>query len=344
MNAFVDEAVIQVTAGAGGAGCASFRREKYIPFGGPDGGDGGRGGSVYLVADPAINTLVEFRYKRRIKAANGQPGMGRQRYGAKGEDVTLAMPVGTQVFHAETGECLVDLVEAEQRVCIAQGGHGGLGNLHFKSSTNRAPRRCTPGGAGEQLSLRLALTVLADVGLLGAPNAGKSSLIRAVSAAKPKVAAYPFTTLHPHLGVVRVDPVNSFVMADIPGLLEGAEAGVGLGVQFLKHLSRCRILLHVVDFSCESDEEIIASITSIQQTLMAYESALANKPRWLLFNKCDVWGDCQDNEAWQKTAGLRIANIVQGVDWVGEVACVSAVNGAGTDRLCQRISAYLAQE
>lgn len=246
---FVDEAVIEVVAGKGGDGCLSFRREKFIPFGGPDGGNGGTGGSIFLQADQSLNTLVDFRYKRLFRAKNGQPGMGAQRTGKSGDDLYITVPVGTLIYEADTGEKLADLTQDNQQVMVARGGHYGLGNMNFKSSTNRAPRKVTLGKMGEARKLRLELQVLADVGLLGMPNAGKSSLLRAVSAAEPKVADYPFTTLYPNLGLIRVEDHRSFVMADIPGLIEGAAEGAGLGIRFLKHLSRTRLLLHIIDIA-----------------------------------------------------------------------------------------------
>jgi len=286
---FVDEARIEVQAGRGGNGCASFRREKFIPKGGPDGGDGGRGGSVWVVADHNINTLIEYRYQRRIAAGNGEHGRGADCYGASGQDVELRLPVGTVVTDDETGQTLADLTVSGARALIAKGGSGGLGNLHFKSSTNRAPRQKTPGQPGEHRFLRLELKVLADVGLLGLPNAGKSTLIAAVSNARPKVADYPFTTLHPHLGVVRLDAQRSFVIADVPGLIEGAAQGAGLGHRFLRHLSRTRLLLHVIDVApLDTDIDPIQQARALVSELKKFDSALGRKPRWFVFNKIDL--------------------------------------------------------
>ncbi len=286
---FVDEARIEVQAGRGGDGCASFRREKFIPKGGPDGGDGGRGGSVWAVADNNVNTLIEFRYKRRIAAGNGEHGRGSDCYGAAGEDVELRLPVGTVVIDEQSGQVLADLARIGARALLAKGGAGGLGNLHFKSSTNRAPRQKTPGQAGEHRLLRLELKVLADVGLLGLPNAGKSTLLAAVSNARPKVADYPFTTLHPHLGVVRVGADRSFVMADIPGLIEGAAEGAGLGHRFLRHLSRTRLLLHVIDCAPgDPDVEPVRQARALTRELKKFDPALWRRPRWIVFNKIDL--------------------------------------------------------
>ncbi len=286
---FIDEARIEVFAGSGGNGSASMRREKYIPKGGPDGGDGGRGGSVWAVADLNVNTLVEYRFVRKYKAEDGEGGQGRDRYGKGGDDIELRMPVGTVLIDAEAEEIVADLVADGQRELIAKGGKGGLGNLHFKSSVNRAPRQTTPGEEGERHELRLELKVLADVGLLGMPNAGKSTFIRAVSAAKPKVADYPFTTLHPNLGVVRIDPNRSFVIADIPGLIEGAAEGAGLGHRFLKHLQRTGILLHLVDLApFDPDTDPVREAKAIVEELRKYDDELHNKPRWLVLNKLDL--------------------------------------------------------
>ncbi|MGA0796895.1 MAG: GTPase ObgE [Quisquiliibacterium sp.] len=286
---FFDEAKIEVIAGDGGTGVVSFRREKFIPRGGPDGGDGGRGGSIFALADRNINTLVDYRYARKHMARNGERGRGSDQYGAGGEDVTLRMPVGTMVFNADTGELIADLTEHGQKVVLAKGGQGGLGNIHFKSSTNRAPKQSTPGTPGEAFYLRLELKVLADVGLLGLPNAGKSTLIAAVSNARPKIADYPFTTLYPNLGVVRVSAGKSFVIADIPGLIEGAAEGAGLGHQFLRHLQRTRLLLHLVDlvpFDPQADP--VRDARAIVNELRKYDPDLAAKPRWLVLNKIDM--------------------------------------------------------
>lgn len=286
---FIDEVRIEVAAGDGGAGAVSFRREKYVPRGGPDGGDGGRGGSIWAVADRNINTLIDYRYQRRFQAKNGERGRGADQYGAGAEDIRLRVPVGTQIFDDDSGELLADLVEHDAVALLVRGGERGLGNLRFKSSTNRAPRQSTPGTKGEKRSLRLELKVLADVGLLGMPNAGKSTFIAAVSNARPKIADYPFTTLHPNLGVVRVGPERSFVVADIPGLIEGAAEGAGLGHQFLRHLQRTQLLLHLVDLApFEPDVDPVREARAILRELRRYDPALAAKPRWLLLNKIDM--------------------------------------------------------
>jgi len=286
---FIDEAKIYIKAGDGGNGVASFRREKYIPMGGPDGGDGGRGGSIHMQADRNLNTLVDYRYTRKFLARRGENGRGADCYGAAGEDIVLRVPVGTVVYDANTDEELADLAVDGMKVLLAKGGKGGLGNLHFKSSVNRAPRQCTPGEPGEEFDLRMELKVLADVGLLGLPNAGKSTFIRAVSAARPKVADYPFTTLHPNLGVVRVDDNRSFVIADVPGLIEGAADGAGLGIRFLKHLQRTRVLLHLVDLApFDPEADPVQDALAIARELKKYDPELAAKPRWLLLNKLDL--------------------------------------------------------
>src|SRR5574343_1255341 len=277
---FVDEAYIDIAAGDGGNGCVSFRHEKYKEFGGPDGGDGGRGGHVFALADPNLNTLVDYRYSRRHEAKRGQHGMGSDMFGAMGDDITLKMPVGTLICDAETGEVLYELLQAGEKLMIAKGGDGGYGNLRFKSAINRAPRQKTPGHPGERKSLKLELKVLADVGLLGMPNAGKSTFIAAVSKARPKIADYPFTTLHPNLGMVRVSHEKSFVIADIPGLIEGAADGVGLGVQFLKHLQRTGLLLHIVDLApFEADVDPVAEAKALVNKLKKYNASLVDKPR-----------------------------------------------------------------
>ncbi|XZG70327.1 GTPase ObgE [Chitinibacteraceae bacterium HSL-7] len=289
---FIDEARIEVIAGHGGKGSASMRREKFIPRGGPDGGDGGRGGSVWAEADQDINTLVDYRFVRKYKAKDGIAGSGRDCYGAAGDDVVLRFPVGTLITDAETGEIVADLTYDGQRICVAQGGKGGWGNIHFKSSVNRAPRQTTPGEEGERRELHLELKVLADVGLLGMPNAGKSTFIAAVSAARPKVADYPFTTLHPNLGVVRIDENRSFVVADIPGLIEGAAEGAGLGHRFLKHLQRTGLLLHIVDLAPFDEEtDPVAEARAIVEELRKYDDELHAKPRWLVLNKLDMVSD-----------------------------------------------------
>lgn len=285
---FVDEVKIDLEAGKGGNGCLSFRREKYIPLGGPDGGDGGSGGSIFAEADPNLNTLVDYRYTRHFKAKNGGGGMGSQCTGKNAEDLVLHVPVGTQIFDVDTHELLGEVVEAGQRLLLAQGGERGLGNQHFKSSTNRAPRQTIPGKLGESRRVRMELKLLADVGLLGLPNAGKSSLIRAVSAATPKVADYPFTTMHPHLGVVSAGPYQSFVMADIPGVIEGAAEGAGLGLKFLKHLSRTRLLLHVVDIAPADQHDVLKDINVISAEIEKYSEELSHKRCWLVLNKVDL--------------------------------------------------------
>ncbi len=286
---FIDEARIEVHAGKGGDGVASFRREKFVPRGGPDGGDGGRGGSIFAIADRNINTLIDYRYARIHRAKNGQKGMGSDCYGRAAADIELRMPVGTVVSDAETGEILFDLAHDGERVTLAKGGQGGLGNLHFKSSTNRAPRQFTVGEPGVSRYLQLELKVLADVGLLGMPNAGKSTLIRAISAARPKVADYPFTTLQPNLGVVRADENRSFVVADIPGLIEGAAEGAGLGHQFLRHLARTKLLLHVIDvIPPDPDADVVRDAKALVRELRKYDETLYRKPRWLVFNKLDL--------------------------------------------------------
>jgi GTP-binding protein len=324
---FIDEAIIKVQAGNGGHGCLSFRREKFIPFGGPDGGDGGDGGSVYLQGNINLNTLIDFRYKRQYKAQNGQPGMGSNCTGKKGEDSIIQVPIGTMVYDIDTQELLGDIRSHEQLLLIAQGGFHGLGNTRYKSSVNRAPRQTSEGTPGEARHLRLELRVLADVGLLGLPNAGKSTLIRAVSSAKPKVADYPFTTLHPNLGVVRVGDHQSFVMADIPGLIEGAAEGAGLGHRFLKHLSRTCVLLHLVDVAPVDGSDPVESAKTIIHELCKYDPALEQKPRWLVLNKIDIL----PNEKAQKEV---IKSIVEGLDWKGKVFPISAINKQGTQELC----------
>jgi GTPase len=331
---FVDEADIRVEAGRGGDGCVSFRREKFIPRGGPDGGDGGDGGSVYLVARSGLNTLADFRVQRRFRAASGRGGAGQNRSGASGDDLYINVPVGTLVSDLDTGEQLGDLTREGDVLMVARGGRGGAGNTRFKSSVNRAPRRFRPGDPGEARHLGLALKLLADVGLLGSPNAGKSTLLRALSAATPKVADYPFTTLHPHLGVVRVGPERSFVMADIPGLIEGAAEGAGLGHRFLKHLERTRLLFHVVDAcpppgTAEAADEILA----VAGELGRYSSTLANQPRWLVLNKLDLLPEAD----WP----ARVEEIVAALAWPGPVYGISAVSGVGTEQLAFDAMNYL---
>ena len=336
---FVDEATIDVAAGHGGAGCVSFRREKFIPFGGPNGGDGGRGGSVWAVADRNINTLIDYRYARRHEAQNGEPGRGSDQFGAAGSDIELRMPVGTIVTDLGSGETLVELLEHGQRALLAKGGDGGFGNLHFKSSTNRSPRQKTPGWPGEARKLQLELRVLADVGLLGMPNAGKSTLIAAVSNARPKIADYPFTTLHPNLGVVRVGPEQSFVIADIPGLIEGASEGAGLGHQFLRHLQRTRLLLHIVDAApfdegVEPVAHIVTQVRAIAAELKKYDPALAAKPRWLVFNKLDMV-PAEERER-------RVKDCVRRLRWKGPVFGISALAREGLQPLLEKIYAHVA--
>ncbi len=334
---FIDEAQIEVIAGKGGDGAASFRREKYVPKGGPSGGDGGRGGTIYGVADRNLNTLIEYRFTRIHRAQSGENGRGADCYGHGGDDITLAFPVGTLIVDAETGEPVADLAVPGEPVVLAKGGKGGLGNLHFKSSTNRAPRQFTHGEEGEAKRLRLELKVLADVGLLGMPNAGKSTFIRAVSAAKPKVADYPFTTLHPHLGVVRVDHNHSFVIADIPGLIEGAAEGAGLGHQFLRHLARTSLLLHLVDLA-PMDEAInpAAEAHAIAEELRKYDETLYNKPRWLVLNKLDlIEPEARDAAV---ASFLRDYAALTGAA-APAVYTIAAINGKGCKPLVFAISA-----
>jgi GTP-binding protein len=332
---FVDEATIDVAAGHGGAGCVSFRREKFIPFGGPNGGDGGRGGSIYAVGDLNLNTLIDYRYARRHEARNGEPGRGSDQFGAAADDITLRMPVGTILKDADTGEVVAELLTPGEKVLICKGGDGGFGNLHFKSSTNRSPRQKTPGWPGESRRLRLELRVLADVGLLGMPNAGKSTFIAAVSNARPKIADYPFTTLHPNLGVVRAGPERSFVVADIPGLIEGAAEGAGLGHQFLRHLQRTRLLLHIVDLA-PFDEAVdpVAQAKAIVAELKKYDPALAAKPRWLVLNKLDMVP--ADERA------ARVKDFVKRLRWKGPVFQISALAREGLDPLVQSIYEHVA--
>lgn len=324
---FVDEAIVKVEAGNGGHGCLSFRREKFIPFGGPDGGDGGDGGSVFFVANADLNTLVDFRYQRHYKAENGKSGMGANCTGKKGDDLLIQVPVGTMVYDIDSGELLGDIRHAGERLLVAQGGFHGLGNTRYKSSVNRAPRQTSLGTAGEARHLRLELRVLADVGLLGLPNAGKSTLIRAVSSAKPKVADYPFTTLHPGLGVVSVAAHKSFVMADIPGLIEGAAEGAGLGHRFLKHLSRTCVLLHLIDVAPLDGSDPVESGKTIISELAAYSDELLSKPRWLVLNKIDMLPD-------EETRQQTIKHIIDGLQWQGKVFTISAIKAEGTQQLC----------
>jgi GTP-binding protein len=333
----VDEAEIEVAAGDGGNGCVSFRREKFVPLGGPDGGDGGGGGSVWLVADENLNTLVDFRHQTSFRARRGENGMGQQMYGRGAEDLVITVPVGTVVSNVATDEVIGDLTRHGQRLLVAQGGRGGLGNMHFKSSINRSPRRSTPGEAGETRTLRLELKLLADVGLLGFPNAGKSTFIRAVSAATPKVADYPFTTLYPNLGVVSIEPHRSFVIADIPGLIEGAADGVGLGVQFLKHLQRTRLLLHLVDIAPMAGGvegvDPIEQVRAIERELGRYDPELLAKPRWLVLNKADLMAADE--------AVARARGIVEALAWQGPWYLVSAIGRDGTWPIMQAAMAAL---
>jgi GTP-binding protein len=331
---FIDEADIKVEAGSGGRGCVSFRREKFVPRGGPDGGDGGDGGSVYLVAREGVNTLADFRVKRRFRAESGGGGSGKDMAGAAGEDLYIEVAKGTEVHDLDTGEKLGDLTRDGDELLVAKGGQGGRGNTRFKTSVNRAPRQFDVGEAGESRRLKLALKLLADVGLLGAPNAGKSTLTRAISAARPKVADYPFTTLHPQLGVVRVDTDRSFVVADIPGLIEGAAAGAGLGIQFLKHLERTRLLLHIVDACAElSGGDVVSTYRAVEGELGEYSDALADRPRWLVLNKLDLLPPEQRKK--------RTAAIVKKLKWKGPVYAISALTADGTKRLVQDVMTYL---
>lgn len=333
---FIDEAKIEVIAGNGGNGVASFCREKFRPFGGPDGGDGGRGGSIWAVADRNINTLVDFRYSKIHKAGNGENGRGSDCYGKGADDVFLRMPVGTLIIDQNDGELIADLTEHGQQVLIAKGGEGGWGNIHFKSSTNRAPRQKTEGKEGERRELRLELKVLADIGLLGMPNAGKSTFITAVSNARPKIADYPFTTLHPNLGVVRVSHEKSFVIADIPGLIEGASEGAGLGHQFLRHLQRTRLLLHIVDLAPFDNVDPVKEAKAIVKELKKYDETLFDKPRWLVLNKLDMVPE--DERA------KRVKDFVKRFGWKGPVFEISALTREGCNDLIVEIYDYLAQQ
>ncbi len=333
---FVDEADIRVAAGKGGNGCVSFRREKYIPFGGPDGGDGGDGGSVYVVADENLNTLVDLRFQRDFKAESGQGGMGRNMTGKGGADLDISLPVGTVITDNDTGEILADLTEAGQRVKVAQGGFHGLGNTRYKSSTNRAPRQHTNGTPGEARSLHLELKVLADVGLLGLPNAGKSTLIRSVSSAKPKVANYPFTTLYPNLGVVSIEAHRSFVIADIPGLIEGAAEGAGLGIQFLKHVSRTLLLLHLVDVAPFDETDPVESVRIIERELAKFSDDLAQRERWLVLNKVDLLPPDERDAVCD--------DIIKRLDWQGPVFRIAALASEGTKKLAQAIMTHMERE
>ena len=334
---FVDETVIHVQAGNGGNGSLSFRRERYIALGGPDGGDGGDGGSVYLVADENLNTLADFRHARSFKAQRGQDGMGKDRTGKKGDDKFIKVPIGTIVKDAQTKEIIGDLKKHDEKLLVARGGAHGLGNARFKSSTNRAPRKTTPGEAGDVRDLYMELKLLADVGLLGLPNVGKSSLIRALSSATPKVANYPFTTLYPSLGVVFIAPHKSFVIADIPGLIEGAAEGAGLGIQFLKHLSRTRLLLHMIELApADYEQDISKAYYAILNELRNYSEELSNKDRWLVFTKSDLLpeDECQQT----------IDNIIKELNWNGPVFTISSINQSGTKELSQSIYNFLTKQ
>jgi GTP-binding protein len=327
---FVDEAVIAVQAGHGGRGAVSFRREKFVPFGGPDGGDGGKGADIYLVGTPGINTLADFRYHRTFRAQNGTPGSSQDCTGAGGTDLEVAVPIGTVIVDVDTDEQLGDVIGLGQRLLVAKGGKGGWGNTKFKSSTNRTPRKAMPGLPGEKRELRLELKVMADVGLLGLPNAGKSTLIRAVSAAKPKVADYPFTTLHPNLGVVAVGVHRSFVMADIPGLIEGAAEGAGLGIRFLKHLQRTRVLLHLIDIAPpDPDADPVQDARAIVAELKKFSADLAKKERWLVLNKLDLLPEDE--------ADRRCKEIVRRLRWKGPVYRISGLARQGTEALCRDV-------
>jgi GTPase len=333
---FVDEAVIDIIAGDGGSGCMSFRREKFLPFGGPNGGDGGRGGSVYAVGDRNLNTLIDYRYARRHEARRGENGRGSDQFGAAAEDIVLRMPMGTIIKDFETGEVLAELLVPDEKVLLLKGGDGGFGNLHFKTSTNRAPRQKTPGWPGEQRKVKLELRVLADVGLLGMPNAGKSTLITAISNARPKIADYPFTTLHPNLGVVRVAAEQSFVVADIPGLIEGASEGAGLGHYFLRHLQRTHLLLHLVDFAPFDDNvDPVKQVKVIAAELKKYDASLADKPRWIVLNKMDMVPE-QERAA-------RVKDFVKRLKWKGPVFEISALNRAGCDALVRAVYEHVSK-
>jgi GTP-binding protein len=334
---FIDEATIHVRAGKGGNGTVSFRREKYIPMGGPDGGDGGDGGSVYVVGSTDLNTLSDFRHQRKFLAENGRPGAGRNKTGRKGQDIVVPVPLGTVITTQDSGELVADVSQAAQPILIARGGFHGLGNTRFKSSTNRAPRQSTDGTPGEQFDLKLELKVLADVGLLGMPNAGKSTFIRAVSAARPKVADYPFTTIHPNLGVVNVAPHRSFVIADIPGLIEGASEGVGLGIRFLKHLQRTSLLLHIIDIApLDETQDPEQDARKILRELHNYDQALFDKTRWLVLNKLDLLPEAQQEQ--------RCRQLIQALDWQGPVYRVSAIKQQGVQPLCGDIMRYIEQQ
>jgi len=334
---FIDEAIIHLRAGKGGNGIVSFRREKYIPLGGPDGGDGGDGGSVYVIGSTDLNTLSDFRNRRKYLAENGKSGQSRNKTGRKGEDIVIPVPLGTTITTLETNELIADVSVADEPVLVARGGFHGLGNTRYKSSTNRAPRQCSQGTEGEQFDVQLEMKVLADVGLLGMPNAGKSTFIRSVSAAKPKVADYPFTTIHPNLGVVSVAAHRSFVIADIPGLIEGASEGVGLGIRFLKHLQRTRLLLHIIDVApMDEEHDTVADAKKILHELNNYDESLFQKPRWLVLNKLDLLTEDDQKQ--------RCQEIIDGLDWKGHVYEVSAINKKGVDQICYDIMDMIEKE
>ncbi|MEP7186216.1 MAG: Obg family GTPase CgtA [Rhodanobacter sp.] len=333
---FVDEANVRIKAGDGGNGCISFRREKFIPFGGPDGGDGGFGGSIWLVADEGINTLVDFRHQRSFKAQRGQNGMGSQMYGKGGDDTVIRVPVGTMITNVDTDEVIGDLTGDGQRMLVAQGGKGGLGNIHFKTSVNRAPRKATPGTPGEERELKMELRLLADVGLLGFPNAGKSTFIRAVSAATPRVADYPFTTLHPNLGVVSLGTDQSFVIADIPGLIEGASDGAGLGIQFLRHVARTSLLLHLVDIAPIDGSDVAAQVRAIEHELEKFNPELLERPRWLVLNKSDMVTEGEREEKAQA--------IVDELGWDQPWFVISAIARDNTLEVCQQVQKFFEAE
>ena len=332
---FVDEATIDISAGDGGNGCMSFRREKFIPFGGPNGGDGGRGGSVFAVGDRNLNTLIDYRYARRHEARRGENGRGSDQFGAAAEDIILRMPMGTIITDVESGRIIAELLVPDEKVLLAKGGDGGFGNLHFKTSTNRAPRQKTPGWPGEKFNIRLELRVLADVGLLGMPNAGKSTLIASISNAKPKIADYPFTTLHPNLGVVRVAPEHSFVVADIPGLIEGASEGAGLGHVFLRHLQRTHLLLHLVDFApFDPAVDPVAQAKAIVRELKKYDESLYDKTRWMVLNKLDMIP--------LEERAQRVADFVKRLKWKGPVFQISALTREGCEPLIRAVYDHVA--
>jgi GTPase len=330
---FVDEATIRIEAGNGGRGHVSFRREMKVPFGGPDGGDGGDGGSIYAFADINLNTLADFRFNAVFRAEHGEQGGRKGCTGAAGKDLEIGMPLGTQIYDADTGELMGELTRKNTRILIAQGGWHGLGNARFKSSTNRAPRQFTPGSAGEQRDLRLELSLMADVGLLGMPNAGKSTLLASASAARPKIADYPFTTLYPQPGVVAVGPLKSFVMMDIPGLIEGAAEGAGLGIRFLKHVQRTRLLLHLVDVLPPDESDIASNVRKINQELKAFSKDVAKKPQWLVFNKADLLGD--------RNARAHCAKVVKKLRWTKPWFVISAATRQGTEEMCQEVMKWI---